>query len=273
MTVKHKIGRLSLADEKFIRQNTGVLSVEKIAENLNRNVKPIQKYIDDNKLRVAESADGDPEAARINLRAQLYNREYWGDVKRQFTDDEIKSFEENWINLMQQFREDVLYAEELALKHYLTLEILINRNMQERKRATQDIENLQKALDTEYTQDKDNRDMAMIASLESQLSFARAAIPAYAAEYTKLLDKHQSVNKDLKATRDQRIKRIEDSKSSWAGFLRALEDEEKRERIGDDAELMKIAKDRASTKLGAYHTYIDGGIDRPLLNAETVEQE
>ena len=87
------------------------------------------------------------------------------------------------------------------------------------------------------------------------------------------MDKRQLVSKDLKATRDQRIKRIEDSKSSWAGFLRALEDEEERERVGDDAELMKIAKDKSREKLGTFHTFIDGSIDRPLLNADTINME
>jgi hypothetical protein len=145
--------------------------------------------------------------------------------------------------------------------------------MAEQKRARQDVERLQSQIDDEYAKSDDNRDMALINSLESQLSFARTAIPAFASEYVKLIEKKGAISKDLKATRDQRVKRIEDSKSSWAGFIKALEDESFRERTGDTIELEKLAKDKKAKELGEYHTYIDGKIDRPLLNAETVLQD
>ena len=263
-----KRGKLSLDEEKFIRQNVKILAVDKIALHLNRTTAPVERYIRENNL-VAESMN-EKEALRTNLRVQLKSRDYWPEVQKQFTESELEYFTATWTELILQFREDVLFSEELALKQYITLDILLNRNMSEQKRARQDVERLLAALDIEYQKDVSTRDMALVTNLESQLSFARTAIPAYSSEYVKLLDKRGAVDKDLKATRDQRVKRIEDSKSSWAGFIRALEDEELRERMGDEIELMKIAKENAAEKLSQNHTYIDGKIDQPLLNSDTV---
>ena len=265
-----KCGALHTNERNFIRDHVDDMSVEKMAEFLNRGTESVDKFIRTNK--VISSKISDQQTIRVNLRAQLQSREYWAEIKKQFTKDELIFFAAVWVELMLQFREDVLYAEELEIKQYITLEILINRNMAERQKATQDVERLQKLLDHQYSLDNSVRDDGLVVSLESQLSFARTAIPAYATEYTKLLEKRQNVSKDLKATRDQRIKRIEDSKSSWAAFIKALEDEDMRERVGDDAELMKIAKDKARDRLSEYHTFVDGKIDQPIFNADTIDK-
>jgi len=266
--VERKRGKLSTEEENYIKNNVATLSVEKIAEYLHRTTAPVIRYIKENNL-VAGDMD-ERQGQKIGLRTKLQFREYWPEVRKQFTDEELEYFIATWAELILQFREDVLYSEELEIKQYITLDILINRNLTEQMRARADVERIQKELDKEYAVDADSRDMALVASLEAQLSFARTAIPAYATEYTKLLDKKSNISKELKATRDQRVKRIEDSKSSWAGFIRALEDEAAREREGDEIELMRLAKDNAAKKLSEYHTYIDGRIDRPLLNSDTV---
>jgi hypothetical protein len=269
--IEHKRGKLSTEEEQYIRKNVAILSVEKIAEYLNRTTAPIDRYIKENNL-ISGGMD-EKESQRQNLRALLKTRDYWSEVIKQFTDDELNYFSASWAELMLQFREDVLFSEELEIKQHITLDILINRNLAEQMRARTEVERIQKELDREYAIDASLRDMALVSSLEAQLSFARTAIPAYATEYTKLLDKKGSVGKDLKATRDQRVKRIEDSKSSWAGFIRSLEDEANRERIGDEAELMVLAKANAAKQLGELHTFMDGRIDRPLLNSDTVTND
>lgn len=264
---EHKRGKLTKADEEFIRQNVGKMDADKIAEHLNRTPEPIKKYIRIHRLVQTQLTDG--ETLKDNLSLQLRARAYWVDIQKQFTQTELESFEKSWIELMLQFREDVLYAEELEIKQYLTLEILINRNLSERYKASKEVEYLQNKLDKAYKVNIEDRDINLIANLENQLSFIKTALPAYAAEYVKLLEKKQASAKDLKATRDQRIKRVEDAKTSWAGLIRAMDDEEFRFRTGDEAELMRLASNVAKEKLSELHTYIDGNVDRPLFNAET----
>ena len=237
-----KRGQLSLDEEKFIRDNFGKLSISEIADSLNRNSPPIQRYIDENRLAVSDEDTG-----------------------------ELLYFEDTWIGLIKQFREDVLPAEELQIKQFITIDILINRSMKERKRHIAETEKLQRQVDKEYEKTEIDRDIPKLANLETQLSFARNSIANYTNEYTKLLNEQQKISKDLKATREQRIKRIEDGKSSWVGLIRMLEDEEVREKEGREMEILSMATDKYREKLESYHSYEDRLLDKPFLTPDSVE--
>lgn len=266
-----KRGQLSLDEEKFIRDNINSLSIENIADQLNRSVAPIERYITEEKLLLSDEELIDDKV----LRQKLHSKNFWSEIKRQFDEDsgELEYFEDTWINLIKQFREDVLPAEELQIKQFITIDILINRSMKERKRHISETEKLQKIVDNEYAKPETERDIAKLANWETQLSFARNSIANYTNEYTKLLNEQQKISKDLKATREQRIKRIEDGKSSWVGLIRMLEDEQVREREGRELEILALATDKVMEKLTGYHQYADGGVDSPFLTAESVTQK
>lgn len=264
-----KRGQLGLEEEKFIRDNIGLLSIEAIADQLNRTVKPIERYISETKigLKTPDEQENDK-----TLRQKLHAKTFWTEIERQFDKDsgELDYFEDTWIGLVKQFREDVLPAEELQIKQFITIDILINRSMKERKRHISDTEKLQAEVDREYELDEELRDGPKLANLETQLSFARNSIANYTNEYTKLLNEQQKISKDLKATREQRIKRIEDGKSSWIGLIRMLEDEEIREKQGREMEIMAMAVEKNKELLSEYHQYADDGVDMPLLTPETI---
>lgn len=265
-----KRGQLSLDEEKFIRDNIATLSVQQIADSLNRSTAPIERYISEQQLYIN---DEDKNTYNL-LKQKLYSKTFWQEIQRQFDSEsgELQYFEEVWINLIKQFREDVLPAEELQIKQYITIDILINRSMKERKRHIAETDKLQKLVDKEYEKPEDQRDIPKLANLETQLSFARNSIASYTNEYTKLLNEQQKISKDLKATREQRIKRIEDGKSSWVGLIRMLEDELIREKEGKEMEILSMATDKAKSKLSEYHTFADGKVDLPFLTPESVEQ-
>lgn len=258
--IPKKRGQLALDEQKYIRENFSTLTIEEIAENLNRSQAPIKKYISDNSLSEDSVVDS-------MIRQKLYGKSFWSEIQKQFDDisGELQYFEETWINLIKQFREDVLPAEELQIKQFITIDILINRSMKERKRHIAETEKLQKQVDFEYSMPESDRDTARLANLETQLSFARNSIANYTNEYTKLLSEQQKISKDLKATREQRIKRIEDGKSSWVGLIRMLEDEEIREKQGREMEILKMATDKFKLNLQDIHEYADGTLDKPFL--------
>lgn len=263
-----KRGQLSLDEEKFIRDNIESLSIEQIADSLNRNVDPINRYVDENQLYSLHEK-GENET----LRRKLHSKTFWNEITRQFDEEsgELEYFENTWIGLIKQFREDVLPAEELQIKQFITIDILINRSMKERKRHISETEKLQKLVDKEYDKSEDERDIPRLANLETQLSFARNSIASYTNEYTKLLSEQQKISKDLKATREQRIKRIEDGKSSWVGLIRMLDDELLREKEGREMEILSLATEKSKQQLYEYHQYADNTIDSPILSPDSVE--
>ena len=264
-----KRGQLSLDEEQFIRDNITSLSIDDIAIKLNRNNAPIQRYIKENQLLVNDQDKNSNEL----LKYKLYSKTFWPEILRQFDSDsgELEYFENTWIGLIKQFREDVLPAEELQIKQFITIDILINRSMKERKRHISETEKLQTLVDKEYSKPEDQRDIPKLANLETQLSFARNSIANYTNEYTKLLNEQQKISKDLKATREQRIKRIEDGKSSWTGLIRMLEDELVREKEGREMEILSMAAEKTFKKLSEYHTYQDNNLDKPFLTPDTIE--
>lgn len=265
-----KRGQLSLDEEKFIRDNIQTLNIEQIASALNRSEAPIKRYINEQQLFI----DDDEKNTYALLKQKLYSKTFWQEIKRQFDEEtgELQYFEEIWINLIKQFREDVLPAEELQIKQFITIDILINRSMKERKRHIAETEKLQKLVDKEYEKPETERDIPKLANLETQLSFARNSIASYTNEYTKLLNEQQKISKDLKATREQRIKRIEDGKSSWIGLIRMLEEETIREKEGKEMEIIAMATDKAKEQLYGYHNFADQKIDIPILNHSSAEQ-
>lgn len=265
-----KRGQLSLDEEKFITENAGSMSLDDIAQALNRSTAPVQRYIVEQNLDVTD----DVKKTDKYLIKRLHNKPFWIEIVRQFDEEsgELKYFEDTWVGLMKQFREDVLPAEELQIKQFITIDILINRSMKERKRHITDTEKLQKLVDEQYAKPETERDIPKLANLETQLGFARNSIANYTNEFTKLLNEQQKISKDLKATREQRIKRIEDGKSSWVGLIRMLEDEAIREKEGREMEILNLATNKAKEKLFDYHTFEDGTLDRPFLTPESVTE-
>ena len=80
--------------------------------------------------------------------------------------------------------------------------------------------------------------------------------------------------KDLKATREQRIKRLEDSKQTFIGWVRNLmSNPDVRRQIGTDMEKMRLAMDAEKNRLSEYHKYEDGNLDQPFLTPDTVKDD
>jgi hypothetical protein len=262
-----KRGKLSLDEQNFIVRNVHELSVKEIAENLNRTTAPVEKFIKQNDLR----GTGNTEESLDILMSKLKHRPYYEEVTLQLTDTELTYFEQNWVNLMLQFREDVMYSEELSLKQLIILDILMNRSMIERRAHQEDANRLQRMLDDEMEKDPEDRDRDYILNLETQLAFARTSITSYTNEHTKLLKERRDIDRSLKTTREQRIKRVEDGKSSFTGWLRSLEDADERARWGEYAELMRMSLYRAKERLSENHVYDDGKVDIPFLTVETAK--
>lgn len=262
-----KTGKLNKQEEEFILKNVHELTVDEIASGLDRTPAIIEKFIVKNQLKGKDFTD---EGYAV-LISKLRQRAYYVEIKLQLTADELRYFEDNWVHLMLQFREDVLYSEELSLKQLIILDILMNRSMIERRAHQEDANRLQDMLDDELAKPPDSRDREHLMSLETQLAFARTAITSYTNEHTKLLKERKDIDKSLKTTREQRIKRIEDGKTSFTGWLKSLENEEERRQWGEYAELMRLSMHMARERLMQYHTYGDDKVDIPCLNSESSE--
>ena len=63
--IPKKRGKLSIDEERYIRENISELSIEQIAEAINRTVKPVERYVIENNLGVSTLTEQQNNATLI----------------------------------------------------------------------------------------------------------------------------------------------------------------------------------------------------------------
>jgi hypothetical protein len=274
MPVRLKRGRLGKPELAFIKNNVGKIPVEQIAKQLNRDVQTINAWIKEN-MAVDASGDHPISLAETAIRNELRASPEWKELERQFLPEELTAFEHYYCKLMTQFGNDILPTEIIQIFLLIKFQILMDRNLKSRSRALQDIQRLEKDIDDFYSSHPPVSQMApmdrdVIINMENQLVAAREAEQSKTTEYTKLSEKHSALMKDLKGTREQRINKIENSKKTFLGLLRDLQDEEFRRQENEEIDFMREAVKKERDRLSTSHRYVDDSIDQPLLTPENV---
>lgn len=275
-----KNGRMTNKDREYILKNVERLSVEEMATKLNRNVEAVQEYIRLNYIpKNPVSKEQQKEAEQTTIRKELRSTEEWKNLKDEFSPEELKLFDEKYIKLMAQFKGNVLATEETQIYQAIKFEILMSRNLRARRKALDDIARLGQMLDDYLDKFRDNpsemtdAEKTYLLNLQMELKTAEAAEQSKTTEYTKLQERHDSLMKNLKATRDQRVKEVESGKVSFLGLIKSLQEKDVQDKEGRQLELMKLATKKEYRRLGSLHNYANGEADRPILSAETVEME
>ena len=197
----------------------------------------------------------------------------WKVLKKQFDKSELQFFLKKYNKFIAQFRGNVLPSEETQIIHLLKFEILMNRCMQSMKQNKNDIRRIsgQIAAFNEKHGDSDLSDtqMLFLQNLEERLAGAKAGQSAKSSEYVKLEEKHISLMRELKATRDQRLEKIDEATKDFMGLIKALEETEFRETEGRQLELIKKAVIKEEQKLLSPVVFPNGEVDCPILNSES----
>lgn len=261
-------GPYSKEDKEFIAENCETLSYQDIAIHIQRDPAAIKKYIETklNKkivkgARIAKDAD-------YNIRQS----QLWEEIKQEFSISEQRTFLFHWERMIAQFKEDVLATEELQIIDYIKLELLAGRALRNQKESKDSIIEASKQLQKIKQLDIVEQNPIEIAQLEQIIAFHRASGEALIKEHNELVNKKMSLMKELKGTRAERIKRIEDSKQTFLGWVTELMQNKKvRVQMGEYIEKMRIAIDLEKVRLMQPHKYLDGETDCPLLTAETLQ--
>lgn len=267
-----KTGRISKPEEAFIVENIS-LGYEKIANHLDRNPDSLLDFI---KRKVAKGEIKKPEwiaeASEDQAKYDLTFRPYWNELKQQFTDDELKLFQYHWARIISQFQDDVIPTEELQVVDLIKLELLMNRALKGNKENIEQISALEVLITLERQRDPDQVDRDMLFNMERQVASLRASQESLNKDYRELQTKKSTMLKEMKATREQRVKRFEDSKSSFVGWISYLiSNPEITHSYGVEMEKMRLAMIKERERLAQFHKYNDDTVDQPFLTPETVK--
>jgi len=256
-------GRISKEEERYIERSYKDLAAEDIAKHLDRDVESVSQFIK-RKYRANLTLE---EAASFSLE----DRPYWNELQLQFTNDELELFKYHWSRIIAQFNDDVFPTEELQVIDVIKLEILMNRCLKSNKDNIQTIDTYEKMLSNERSKDKDQQDSDYILNIERQIATLRAAQESLNKDYRELQTKKASMLREMKGTREQRIKRLEDSKQSFTSWVAQLmSDPETLKKYGIEMEKMRLSMNKELERLSSYHKYEDGTIDQPFLTPDTV---
>lgn len=276
---------MTFKERAFILENYAKLTVEEIAKKLGRTEETVRQFIRMNVPNIPSQRDvvspppkPPAEVTPVTIRQELRDSRAWQALKDEFTKDELKYFEEAYVKLMSQFKQQgVLASEETQIFLVIKFELLMSRNLKARAKALEDIARLE-AMQADFlkgfmgdvsSMEKGDKETAL--KFEEQLQYSRSAEQSRTTEYVKLQERHDSLMKSLKSTRDQRIKDLESGKKDFLSVLKMFQDDEIRRREGRQMELVSMAGDAEYKRLGQLHEYADGSVDRPILSADTVD--
>jgi hypothetical protein len=260
-----KTGKLTSEEINFIVSQKDKMTIEEIASALNRRTAVIADYVHNN--------IGVTSVQKVDLEAkyQLRGRPFYGHLQKQFTDEELKLLDYHYRKMYAQFKDDVFHTEEMQILDICKLEVLCERILKSQGDSRRKIEELEYDISMAKQGDKSGWDTNFISLNERQISALQISLKSMSDEYRDLMSRKASALKDIKGTRDQRVKNIEDSKKTWTELVSALvEDKDFRKEAGMEIEKYRLAMEEEYNRLSQEIVYNDGVVDKPLLNSETI---
>lgn len=263
-----KTGRLSKADIHFIEEKADTMTAEAIAEHLERKIEPIIRQ-----LKKLGKTENKLQALTVQAEYDLKARPYWRELGNQFSGTELEMFKYYWTEIIAQFRKDVLITEELQIVELIKLTVLADRALTDKRTSQIQIEELREEARREKLQGE-NADNERIYDIEKSIASFLTAIDYLGRDYKDLLTKKSSLNKELKATREQRYAKIESKTNTMSSLIeKILKDPDFYDEQGKMIEKMRLSMYGEEIRLAKPHIYDDGMVDRPLLNEDTVMLE
>jgi hypothetical protein len=270
-----KKGRISKEEERYIKSNIDK-GYKAISKEIKRDPESLLNFI---RKKVAEGDMNRPswmdsENPEEEAKYGLTVRPYWAELQKQFTEDELKLFQYHWARIISQFKDDVIPTEEMQVVDLIKLELLMNRSLQSTKQNVQQVSDAEAEIEKQKQLSIEHQDVERIMGLERLVATLRASMESLNKDYRDLQTKKNSMLKEMKATREQRVKRLEDSKhnfSSWLAYLAT--NPEMTKQYGAMMEKMRLSMEKERERLSEFHKYNDELVDQPFLTPDTVKDD
>jgi len=265
-----KTGRLSKEEIAYIDQNLATLSDEEIASALDRSVSSITQ----------RRAVAPQENANTELQAyvsQLHSKHFWTTVKKSLLNDEIETFQNSWAALYSQFfHQGVTATDEIMMKDVIIEDILLHRALEQKRNILEEIKDYEKQIAEEREKDMDDRDADFMTNALRTIVQLRGTSEAYTKEINEIKKTKDGKFKDLKATRNERLKTVEESGKNIFALIKVLDEQKSRETEGRMSGLVFAASKSKKKDMEIDRVFADGEVDKVWLTPESeldTEQE
>ena len=217
--------RWSEEEKEQMKKLCGYLSIADISKKLGRSKKAVERALDQMGLTHEPASEDSRKIA--NMKAALYQESFWPQLQKQMTAEELEIFEDQYCEMMLQFtaNSNIVATEKFQTVDLIRNRIALDRAYQRQRQAEDRVLELTDEIDAyrrrgELTQDE-RKEMRNLLD-------TRGAIQAHCSSFTKEIQQIQQDIKNimvaLKATRDQRIARLDTINTSFSGKIQQLEE-------------------------------------------------
>lgn len=262
-----KTGRLSREEIEYIDVNLEFMTDKEIAQSLNRSVSSISQ----------RRAAAPQENANLEVQtyiSQLHSKHFWTTVKRSLLEDEVSTFENSWGALYSQFfHQGVTATDEIMMKDVIIEDILLHRALEEKRNILHEIRFHEKALAEERQKDIDDRDTDFMTNSLRTIVQLRGTAESYTKEINEIKKTKDGKFKDLKATRNERLKTVEESGKNIFALIKLLDENKMRETEGKMTGLVYEASKTKKGSMKQNMVFADGEVDKVWLTPESELEE
>lgn len=258
-----KTGRLSKSEISFIDANLSNMTDEQIAERLDRSVEAISQ-------RRAVAPQDNANNEMQSYVAQLHEKHFWTTVKKSLLPEELQGFENNWAALYSQFfHQGVTPTDEMMMKDVIIEDILLHRALEQKKNILQEIKENEKLIAEEREKDMEDRDTDFMTNALRTVVQLRGTSEAYTKEINEIKKTKDTKFKDLKATRNERLKTVEESGKNIFALIKLLDEQKMRETEGRMTGLVYKASQVKQEEMSKDSVFADGEVDKAWLTPES----
>lgn len=257
-----KTGRLSKEEILFIDSHLEMMSDAQIAVEMDRSVDAISQ-----RRAVAPQKNANTELE--SHVAQLHAKHFWSTVKKSLLEEEVETFENSWAALYAQFfHQGVTATDEIMMKDVIIEDILLHRALEQKRNILQEIKQTEKELAEERAKDMDDRDTDFMTNALRTIVQLRGTSEAYTKEINEIKKTKDSKFKDLKATRNERLKTVEESGKNIFALIKLLDEQKLRETEGRMTGLVYEASKTKEGQMKQEMVFADGEVDKVWLTPE-----
>ena len=202
--------------------------------------------------------------------SQLRLKHFWPTIKKSLLNEEIGAFENSWAALSSQFsHQGVTATDEIMMKDVIIEDILLHRALEQKKNILQEIKANEKLLAEERNKDREDRDTDFMTNALRTIVQLRGTSEAYTKEINEIKKTKDSKFKDLKATRNERLKTVEESGKNIFALIKFLDEQEMRETEGRMTGLVYEAAKKKEGQMKQEMVFADKEVDSPWLTPES----
>jgi hypothetical protein len=246
------------------------LTVLKVRQR-NNLVKHRTGVIQKNKIKLVkgginhDSSKSDEEKARmweISLRtSKRYVR-----LRSQFNESDLEYFVEQWVSYHMQL-DDMTASEDDLLESLIVHNIRIIENQKKYRKTQEYEEELTKLLKGRQNQqlDLENENDRFIFEMIQSNNKSQQEINK---ELKDLRESYEKLHRMLNTTREQREARSKIGSDTFLHLVRLMQDRDRRQEIGRENELVRVATDRKIKYMKKPHKFSDGTEEALLLDGE-----